>query len=126
MHVCMYACMYVCMYVCMYANIYIYIHKAVSDTKRLKLANRRPIDILVFLFGIQVYSMYEVPSQCIPLASMFLNGCLFFGRTIILQGFVGSDTILNWMYLSISLNTFQSLLPKLEVLTGLIFPMNHP
>ena len=81
MHVCMYVCMYVCMhacmYVCMYAcmQIYIYTHKAVSDTKRLKLANRRPIDIYTcFLFGIQVYSMYEVPSQCIPLGSMFFGG----------------------------------------------------
>ena len=53
-------------------------------------------------------------------------GQYVFWGTIILQGFVGSDTILNWMYLSISLNTFQSLFPKLEVLTGLIFPMNHP
>ena len=122
----MYACMHACMHVCMYANIYIYT-KTVSDTKRLKLANRRPLDIYTcFMFGIQVYSMYEVPSQCTPLGSMFLNGYHFFGGTIILQGFVGSDAILNWMYLSIQLNTFQSLPPKLEVLTGLIFPMNHP
>ena len=36
--------------------------------------------------------MYEVPSQCIPLASMFLNGYRFFGgdHNMVLQGFVGS------------------------------------